>query len=381
MASVLAGALAGGAGLALFQAFAHTGQRLTITNDVLTQMSINATITSQTECISTATGEQNLNFQPIGTPYPSDKLRDKDSNCVRCQQVLREIYEARNRLESDAELSNSTYTRQVAADELDEIMRTGSIPENSASHSSATVGPCDLMCSDIVVSSVSQSQRFESNSTCQVNNEVTNNIQQQLQGTISSYLKNEQDIFGQLESMFTSNTESIANNISTSLTQNINEAFYQDLKQNAENSQTIAIGNSGTSPGGYDGNYAHSIFIQSASQSFNSKQVGTLDVTNSVINQLKQSTGYSISQSLLNKNDSVGDLAKDFLQVIQTFGDAVENITFMILVIIGAIMAAIIMIVATFYVFRRKQFNQIANMAGQAVKERFQARYTSSKKK
>ena len=78
--------------------------------------------------------------------------------------------------------------------------------------------------------------------------------------------------------------------------------------------------------------------------------------------QLRQSANYSISQSLLNKNDTIGDLSADFLQVIQTMSALLEELTSQILLIIGAVIIAVCLVIGSLYIFN-KSFHSFANQA------------------
>jgi hypothetical protein len=203
------------------------------------------------------------------------------------------------------------------------------------------------MCFDIVSLNVSQSERLTASTSCEVQNDITNNIQQSISTQISAYLKNQQDFIRQLESAFISNTESITNNLSSTMSQSITNNFVQDLHQSMLSSQIVSL-------------RGNSILAENISQSFTGKMVGKMQVNNTVMDQLRQSAQYSISQSLLNKNDTIGDLSKDFLQVIRTMSTLLEDLTTQILIIVGAVIAAVMLVVSSLYIFN-KSFHSWAN--------------------
>jgi hypothetical protein len=261
---------------------------------------------------------------------------------------IQAILKARNDLETAAVLqSNGTYQAQVANPELINEMTTGQqTPGTSPTAVNSALGPCTALCANVVVTGVTQETTLSANETCTVANNITNNIQQDIKGQISASLKNQQDI---IESAFVSNTETIATNISTVMAQNVTNNFVEELTQAMSSFQrTTVTGNS--------------IIVSGIQQSFTGTMVGTLNVTNTVNDQLRQSADYSITQTLLNKNDTIGDLTTDFLGVINTMSQLMEELATQILIIVAAVLAAVVLVIGSLYVFN-KNFHSWANHA------------------
>jgi hypothetical protein len=335
MAAFVVGA---GAGIALYDWLGSKGQRLTITDNITTNMSINAVTNIQTECFSSVEGSQVIDI----TSNPHSGFVGANPNpCTICLDALFSIQQSRTELEEEAQLKNPGYTAQVANPQLQSIMITGQKPPDPAvTQGVDALGPCTAMCSDIVVVGIQQNQQFAASQTCQVQDNVTTNIAQTIKGQIDATLKNQQDIIGQLEDAFTSNSDSISTNLSNTMSQNLTSNFTQTLHTQMKNAQTVRISGS-------------SMIINSLTQSFTGSMVGNLTVNNTVVDQLRQSAQYSIAQTLLNKNDTIGDLSQDFLQIIETMSDLVEELTSQMLIIIGAILAAVIVMVGALYVFSK----------------------------
>jgi len=341
MASVLGG---GAAAIALMDWLGSKGQSLTITDNITTNMTISATTNSVTDCFQDVEGQQVITVDGTDGPIYEQKIPEA---CQICTDAIRGILTARTSLERDAQLANPAYNPQVANQSLITQMLTGSSGPLTPQSSVPALGPCTAMCHGIVVLGVSQSETFMATQSCSVMNSVTNDISQSIKGQISAYLKNQQDFIGQLESAFTSNTESIATNLSSTMSQSVTNNFVQDLHQTMSAVQSVDI-------------KGNSILADNISQTFTGKMVGKLEVNNTVIDQLRQSASYSISQSLLNKNDTIGDLSKDFLQVIQTMSALLEELTSQILIIIAAVIAAVVLVVGALFVFN-KSFHSWAN--------------------
>lgn len=346
--AILAGAAAG---VALFDYFSSKGQQLSITDDVTTQMSMSATTNVATECFVALDTSQTVNIVPGALSAAQNQALS--AACAQCQSDISTIYKARQKLEADAQIANPNYQPQTANPTLDNMMQTGGllaptvVPQTSPSQ--AALGPCAAICANVVVVGIYQQAQLTAKQDCTVTNDISTSLQQNLQGQISAYLKNQQDIVGQLESAFTSNSEAISANLSNTMGQNVTSNFVEDLSQAMSAVQSFAV-------------TGNSVLAANITQSFTGSMVGSLNVSNSVNDQLRQSASYSIAQSLLNKNDTIGDLSTDFLQVINTMSQLMEELTTQILIIIGAVLAAVMLVIGSLYIFN-KNFHSWANHA------------------
>ena len=333
---------AAGAGILAYDWLTSKGQNLTITNNITTKFTIDATTNVTTECFSSLAGSQNVTITAEGGNFTSAD----PSPCAFCLQILGDIRTARQDLETEAEQLNPSYVPQVANANLETAMVTGQLVSpgsgtpGPADKKIAQLGPCTAMCTDVVVTGVSQSETFTAKQTCNVTNDLSTSVQQTLQGKIQSDLKNQQDIVGQLESEFASNTDQIATNLSQALSQNITQNFSESLSEQMFNTQVLNI-------------KGYSILATNLQQGFNGNQVGSLTVNNTVVDQLRQSAQYSISQSLLNKNDTVGDLSKDFLGIVRTMSDLIDDLATKVLLLIGAVLAGVVVTLGALYAFNK----------------------------
>lgn len=337
--------LAGAAGLAVLDAIGNTGQHLTITDNITTTMTINATTNVVTDCFQSVSSTQAIDIQ--GTS-PNNYGTEGPKACGLCTQFLLDIYKHRMDLEEAAQAANHSYTPQRANADLENEMISGG-SSSGESKTISSMGPCTGMCFSNVVLGVTQNAALEAKTGCSVTNVITNNITQNIQGQIQASLKNQQDIFGQLGSIISSNNESISTNLASTMSQNVTNNFAQSLSQTMEAVQDFSM-------------TGNSILADNIKQSFTGKMAGSMQVNNTVMDQLRQSASYSVAQSLLNKNDTIGDLSKDFLHVIRTMSNLLEELTTQILLIIAAVIAAVIMVVGSLYIFN-KSFHGWANTA------------------
>jgi hypothetical protein len=349
--------------VAVFDMMSSKGQSLSVTDNITSDMAISATFLSESTCVTSATGDQSIDV--TGGDISIDKLTNEDSNCHLCITTLGNIVKAREILDGDAASRNPGYTIPIASESMQALMVGGTSIEQQKAHQkslsgSSNLGPCTLMCSNAVVSNVQQSQTFTADTSCQVNTSVKSDLSSSINGKISSYLKNQEDISGVLEDAFTSNTESMTNNLSNIMSESVTTKVRQNLLNAAANTQTWKIENK-----------ANSVYVNGSTQSFTSNSIATLKVNNEVNNSLRQSADYSISQQLINKNDTIGDMSKDFLQVIQTMSDLVETVTGQVLIIMGAVLAIIAMIGGSMYISNTNFRNY--------VNGRIEGKYESSK--
>lgn len=344
------------AGVALMDYFSSKGQHLSITDTISTSMSINATTNVSTECFVALDAEQIIDIEPDTlTGAQTQALADA---CAQCQKDLQAIYTARTKLEGDAQARNLSYKAQVPNPDINTMMQTGGwsgtpgVPQTSPT--AGALGPCTAICPNVIVVGVFQQSTLTAQANCTVTNDITNSLQQNIQGQISAYLKNQQDIVGQLESAFTSNTEAISANLATTMGQNVTNNFIEDLSQAMSSMQSFKVTGS-------------SIIASNVTQSFNGNMVGSLNVSNTVNDQLRQSASYSIAQSLLNKNDTIGDLSTDFLQVINTMSQLMEELASQILIIIGAVLAAVMLVIGSLYIFNKNFHSWAGHALGTAA--------------
>jgi hypothetical protein len=340
----MAAIMAAGAGIALYDWLSSKGQSLTVTDNILTDMSISSTFESDTSCSSTVSGSQSIVIEPGPAGHPQQQLGATGSSCQLCEIALKDIQAMRDALELNAvTASHGLYQTQTASEQVIAAMSGGS-------DSVTQIGACDLMCKDVVILNVQQSQVFKAKTQCQVTTDVTNNIAQTIQGKIKSSLKNQEDIIGQLEDAFTSNTEAISNNIASRMSQTLVNSVKQTLVNNALSIQNFNAGLESAS----GSSTAHSIYVNTVSQSFTSNSVAKMNANNQVNNSLRQSADYSISQQLLNRNDTIGDITKDFTNVINSMGIFLNTLTGDGLIILGSILAIMALLISAVFLFSKK---------------------------
>jgi cobalamin biosynthesis Mg chelatase CobN len=156
---------------------------------------------------------------------------------------------------------------------------------------------------------------------------------------VDSYLKNQQDIFGTVLQSLTGNSMTMSNRIASSLSQQVTTNFMNSLRTLVSSTQSIRIGASA----------ANSIYVNGVRQQFRASSIGNLTATNTVMNQLKQSADFTVLQTLINENDTIGSLVNSYLRTIESLADFATSASAQILIIIGCILMCVMMIAGWIY--------------------------------
>jgi len=351
-------AVAVGVGLLALDLLGGRHQQLTISDNLTTNMTVDTVTNVTTNCFSSATAAQTFTLE--NSEYATKYAQLPNSPYALCLNELLKIRNARYNLEEECVKRNSSYTGQVPSGNIALMMDTGLVPDVSQpsnvspsappSDVPTLIGACEAVVNANIIRNVSQKSVEKNTANCSVSNTITNNISQNIAGTISAQLKNQQDFIGQLEGNLSGNTDKISNNIASALSENVTTNIVQSLNLRMTADQNVTIEPSG------------SLFLENVNQSFRGTQVGTLNMVNTVTNQIRQSATYSISQSLQNKNDTIGDLTKDYLQTINTMADLLEDLTTNLLIITALIIFAVIMVVGALFMFN-KSFRSVFKSA------------------
>jgi hypothetical protein len=354
-----AGLAAAGAGVALFDWLSSKGTTLTETENVVNSMMVKAIVEQDTSCINVASLSQTIKVvekRPDSIPSTAFVL---SKGCVACTTAIRKFAKARADLDTAAHRKNPKYKIPNSFDSgLSQLLNPNVAMQHGSASTELELPACALPCNAAVVSNQTQDQSYQYKSSCDTSNNITNHVQQSFKAQISQYLKNQQDIIGQTESAFTTDTNTIATNFAASFDEEVIETIRQSLHSDIQSVQSISY----ATFTGETTNYNSSFFSNVVSERAKISQTANLKAVNDIINNLRQSDSYASAQSLLNKNDTIGSILSNFLGVIDTLGSLFEDLVGKVLIIIAAILIAIIMVVAGLYL-TNKQFKNAMNDA------------------
>ncbi len=300
------------------------GDKLTIVNNITNEATITSFVSVATQCFSTTTSEQTITL-PVnsGSDEQSKACGDPDIGCNAAVQAV------------------------IAK-------RAGLAQKWGINAGETTATPCENICRGVIVKRLDQESVLKSVANCSIDSTITNNIQQSMKEQLDSQVTNQEDIFGQLGSIFAGTRESINNDLSHVLTQNLQQEFVSNLTTQLANRQTISV--TGTS-----------IYAEGITQQLTGSVFGTLKVTNTITDQLTQSSDFSLQQTLKNINDSVGDLGKDFLSVVDSVSSIIDTLVGQLLFIIGGILVAILLIIGALFLCSKSVQSAALNWLGEKL--------------
>ena len=306
----------------LYDHFTSTGNSNKVTNDILTENVINATTSATTQCYVTNSSVQNILLKEI-VPTGYTPVNIGGDSCTLCGSVWMNLKRKRNQL-----------VRGAGLGEIEPIPKED---------------PCELMCQNFVASNITQSGTFKAQATCDVDQTFDTKVRTELTGKIQQSLTNQQDVLGGLSNLLTSNKDSIANSMSSSMSQNIDSTFASRLHVGTQSLQNITFG------AGPNASLS-SVYANNIEQHVNGNSFGTLRVVQDVTNQLRQSTSYSVQQTLLHKNDTIGDLAEQILGGMRNMDEILTSVVGFSLLIGGLVVAVGMIIAAGVYLVNDKDF-------------------------
>lgn len=260
-------------------------------------------------------------------------------SCGYCRKLFQLLHGTRQAMESAALQRNPQYTVQEANSKLDQMMTQGfATASDGVSVSNDLLGPCELVCSSVLVKGVSQDQTFSLNTTVTVDTTQVNTIIQQMAGKLASQIENKQDFPGQvLDSLFGNRLE-VETNITSILEANIDERVVNQFLVEAKNQQQISV-------------YGDSIYASNLKQSFSSTMVNEFRVLTNISDEVKQSSDFSISTLIKNENDTIGAIVNTIIGTLQVISKAVTDITTSIVICIVAIVITAILVVTAKAIF------------------------------
>lgn len=335
---------------------AHNSRTVSI--NLVNNQLISSTQTFTNNCFVAQEGTQNVSING-NADYNTNlvqSFQDGKSNCNLCIKALGDLQQRRLDIEQTAKTLDVSYEIQSSS--------FGSLTSSTSSGSSDDAdivlkNPCDLVCRSVVADSVSQSLQIKSTQDCQVSNSVSNDVSQEMTAKIQQSLKNQQDVFGQFLSSFSNSDLNVETNINTTIQANVDQKFVQELVTSVNATQTVSV-----NPG------SASVFISGFSQSFEATTTSNLEAVNQIYNEIKSSASYSIAQSLLNKQDTVGDLTKNLNSALTNVADLIDNLATYAIICVCCFVLGIFLVLGIMYLFSDKyksRVNDILEFHGDKV--------------
>lgn len=207
-------------------------------------------------------------------------------------------------------------------------------------------GLCQIPCQDCIVGNINQAAKITFTESCSSSSDFATSLKSQVYASINSFMKNKDDVFGSLTSIFSSDIEKTSNAYSD----HVVNKYMTDLKTIVESemkvTQSIKIGN----PDGANQSY----YINNISQTMTANGVLNSISKNNFVNSL--TTQQQIDETLkqYHKNDTTGDIAGDISKTITGLADIFGSVVGKVIIIIATLLVGIIAIVAAIAAFKPK---------------------------
>lgn len=349
--SLSALALAAAAGYLISNLSDKNGTELDISNNISSNLSVESFFSSKNSCVNIATSDQNIDIKI------DDTSKGAIGNlCKACGDAKTHMVNQRTNLEQDAARLNRNYRMQTAHifSGSQDTSDNDPVPTDPMPTANPSVeflsNPCIFACHS-VLANIYQTQSYTSKVNCTISDSDTTNIAQSIDASVKDFLQNTQDAPSQLLSAFSKNQQSQTSNISTTLASAIVEDFESVLNSTVQAAQNIKV-------------TGNSIYMDSVSQSYTSQNIMSLDSVNKATNDITQSASYTVSQSLINTQDTLGELTDSIVNTMTIIAELIPNITVDVITILACGLVIVLWVMFLLYNYNntvKKSVDEIAD--------------------
>jgi len=289
----------------------------------------------KSKCLTQATAQQNLTIGDA-SGYDTGELFEENAGCIQATDIIGNLGKLRHDM-----VKRSYYmgSRQKVHDtRLPADMQTQLTAHEWTAYA----------CKKTRINDVNQNQGIKIKTGCQFENSDSVQLAQAMQTKTSQATKNQKDVFGQLGGMLSGGSQ---NCISTDLKTNIETKFNADfLNEQATELrfwQGITIApNSG------------SVWIDGLSEGLTSHTVASIFAKNKIQDSLYQSADITAAQNLLDKNDTLGDVANALSQTLVGSADLMASSMGKLMLITGVVAFIALILIAALAYFSPDTYNK-----------------------
>ena len=210
---------------------------------------------------------------------------------------------------------------------------------------------CQLMCYSGVVSNVLQKSHITASTKCSNEDFDETKLRDSMESTVTQAMSTKEDVAGQALSLLQSNKQKIVDTLVNTVKQAVKEIISNNYKTDTVVVNKVLI-------------TGRSFYIDQLFQTVKYNRSGAMNDLAESDDSIKQSSDYAILQLQVHKSDTVGDLAQNFLNTIDTGADMLDNVFGFVLIIIGCALASIILIVLALYVYNQKVRTYLDQLLG-----------------
>ena len=260
----------------------------------------------------------------------------ENRGCRRCIDVHTQFELNQNLYEAEVAQNNPGYTPQSVLDLTPELRFRWRDLENI----------CESVCRDCVVKDVEQTTSFEAKLECFTTDSFQQDFRSQIQASVESLLKNKQDFLGAAGDLFTTNVNELTTNYANEVANEFETRISDIVQSDLSAIQSIQLG---------VGDNNHSFYVQGLSQSVQVNGIVSSISKTNFVNNITDVTQFNATLSLLNSNDTTGDLANAALSTLDSLADIWEGVVGKVLIIVSVVMIGMILVVGGIMIIKPKE--------------------------
>lgn len=207
----------------------------------------------------------------------------------------------------------------------------------------------DIACQSVTVTSVEQNSVLRSDTNCDFEDTIVNDLATELKTSVSQGLSNTEDAFGQIGGLLSGGSKEC---ISDDVENHVKNSFTADdvttLKNTVASAQLIDI-ESGS----------QSVYVNRVKQSTNIKTIASLASRQKLVNKMYTQEEQNAAQNLVNKNDTLGDLASDVSGALIDSANLMSTLVGQMMLIIGLIALAAFILMGALAYFQPEQAKEL----------------------
>lgn len=269
--------------------------------------------------------DSSVSKQTLQAVCSSPTFNTQNAGCVSCQRARESLWANREQLQLDwLKISGSTTPLPGADAEVEALW--------------ADFEPCKYACQNCADSSIVQTGNVRATVGCVGSSTFNDEFRARLKEASSQAVANVSDVTGDLARLFSAETNCMV----SSLTNRVNEAITDNqldrLKQKVSDNQTINV-------------TGNSIYMARVAQGISTSSISTFTAEVDVTSKMYTTEELDASQTLLDKNETVQDLAEDLVVSIGGFSSIFQQsigklIILLAIVATGVVLAVILFVAA-----------------------------------
>jgi hypothetical protein len=278
------------------------------------------------QCTSLSQSTQFMSYECVGG---GGTVFAENSGCTACLESHRQFELYRNEFEIAAAERNSNYTPKTISDLPASINEAWGIDKT-----------CLFPCKDCIVSNVTQTSSLTLNVECEFDANFEANLKSQVKAAITDTIKNKQDVFGLLGSIFATNDSTLENDYANEVVSGFDATVKSQVMADIKTIQNIVIEDS------------RSIYVNNLSQTVHVNGIVSSLSKANFVNNITNKVDFDAALEQIKKNDTTGDLAASILKTVTGLADIFDSVCGKTVIMIVVILIGVVVIVVAAMAFQ-----------------------------